>query len=392
MTDAPHDHAADEGIWLLYRHKTAAPIGHSALRLPDVSVLALFRRLFVETRAAFETGGEKALVRHLHQALGRFVYGLSSVFTKACARPLSLPESDRDLYELLLQDLYVECPRSELTSYIRFDDGALRVRTDDDEVELAYAFVPARNVRHERGRWAWWTFAGERLPETVIEGTWAPSFEVWSRPLGGVSVPERASEGRTWAVLLTSYDSQSFDVPGVFVIDGVRLPELGRVLREARPVMGARDVRWPYELRLLRAMVAPGEADVLAALARCAEFPVQKLGGRSEPAGDNADAEAAFDAYVVAAGSALAMVPPARSKWSIVAGSTPEQRASKGVAAFVDVGEHRAMLCSSGGWKYFDQWVLFDDLWAKANPALADALLVFASTWDPCSVIERADS
>lgn len=376
----------DDGVLLLHRHKAAAPIGHSVRKLRDRTVLALFRRLLVETRVAFETGGETAVFRALSDALGGSVYGLASVFTKACAQPLSLPETDRDLYELLLRDLYVECPRSERAQYIRFESGALRVRTDDDEVDLAYGFVPEALVRAQPGRWAWWAFGDERLPSAVSEGDWAPSFEVQTSALNGLRAKASSGAGRTWAVLLSSYDGDSFGFPGTFVIDGARLPELGRALREALPATSQREQRWPYELRLLRAMVAPDEDGIGAALARCAEFPVQRLGGQIEPEGDHASSSDAFDAFARAVADAIALTPAARSKWSFVRAMTPEQRIAKGVESRLDVGEHHAMLCTSGGWRYFDQWVFFDDRWASANASLANGLLVFATSWDPLRV------
>jgi hypothetical protein len=103
---------------------TKVSVSFGVRKLRDRTVLAL------ETRHAFETGRETAVFRALGDALGGSVYGLASVFTKACAQPLSLPETDRDLDELLLRDLYVECPRSERAQYIRFERGALlRVAT-----------------------------------------------------------------------------------------------------------------------------------------------------------------------------------------------------------------------------------------------------------------------
>lgn len=384
---APTPPGEGEGVLLLHRHKRAAPIGHSVHRLKSSSVLALFRRLFAQTRAAFDRGGEDAVHKVVRDELGAAPYGFATVFDAACKRPFSLPETPEALHHALLRDLYVECAPASRTEFIRMNDGALCVRTDDDEVDLAYALVPGALVRDDPARWAWWAFAQERLPDTAGAGGWRPSFDIRSRPLPGLRAGRAPGVGRTWVVLLTSYDGDTFGFPGTFVLDGVRVPELGRALREALPASEGAGRRWPYELRLLRAMVAPGEQGVGPALGRCAEFPVHRLGGSSGRLGDDATHEAAFDAFVGAVDGHLSALPRARSRWAFTRAATPEERASHGDAAMVDVGEHHATLFTAGSHRYFDQWVVFDDLWASANPALADGLLVFATAWDPRTVL-----
>jgi hypothetical protein len=383
---ATSDTREGDGVLLLYRHKRAAPIGHSVHRLHDASVLALFRRLFAQTRAAFESGGEDAVHKLVRAELGAAPYGFTTVFTAACQRPFALPETDDALYRALLRDLYVECAPPSRTEFIRMSEGALCVRTDDDEVDLAYALVPEALVREDPARWAWWSFAQHRLPDQAGAGGWRPSLDVRVRPLPGLRDDLALGVGRTWVVLLTSYDSDTFGFPGTFVLEGVRVPDLGRALREARPAPTATGRRWPYELRLLRAMVAPDERDIGPAIQRCAEFPVHRLGGSSGRLGEDANHRDAFDAFVEAVEGQIEPLPRARSKWAFARASTPEQRAALGDAAVVDVGAHHAALFTAGSHRYFDQWIVFDDRWASANPALAEGLLVFATSWDPRTV------
>ncbi len=383
---ASSDAREGDGVLLLYRHKRAAPIGHSVHRLHDASVLALFRRLFAQTRAAFEKGGEDAVHKLVRAELGAAPYGFVTVFTAACQRPFALPETDDALYRALLRDLYVECAPPSRTEFIRMSEGALCVRTDDDEVDLAYALVPEALVREDPARWAWWSFAHERLPAVAGAGGWRPSLDVRVRPLPGLRDELALGVGRTWVVLLTSYDSDTFGFPGTFVLEGVRMPDLGRALREARPAPTATGRRWPYELRLLRAMVAPDEAHIGPAMQRCAEFPVHRLGGSSGRLGEDANHQDAFDAFVEAVEGQIEPLPRARSKWAFARAATPEQREARGDAAVVDVGAHHAALSTAGSHRYFDQWIVFDDCWASANPALAEGLLVFATSWDPRTV------
>jgi hypothetical protein len=65
------------------------------------------------------------------------VYGLDSVFDEARKWNLPRPETIDELRELLHEHLWVEGD----DDYIRLGERALRVRTDDDEVDLAYYFI-----------------------------------------------------------------------------------------------------------------------------------------------------------------------------------------------------------------------------------------------------------
>jgi hypothetical protein len=50
--------------------------------------------------------------------------------------------------------------------------------------------------------------------------------------------------------------------------------------------------------------------------------------------------------------------------------------------------EHLVQACVDGSGTadpYYGQWYFFDDVWASAQPDLANALLRFASRWDVLS-------
>lgn len=358
-------------------------MGHAVRKLSDRSTLDFFRRGLEIARSAYAVGGEDEVHARVDELAGQYVYGLSSFFAKQAAGT-QVPGTDDELYAMLLEDLYVEASGDARRQYIRLDNGALRVRTDDDEVELAYALVPASVLRDEPDRWAWWMHTDSSLPDAIGDGAYEPAFECEFATLDG-QLDDGRGGPRTWAVFLTSYDGSSFGLPRPVVIRGARMDTVGAVLRGEVPLSeGAR--RWPFELRLLRAMIAPDEGDLGAALARCAEFPVSALGGRITPSGDDANPDDALRAYLDAVPSWIERGEELRAFRSSL---TAEERAARGQVNVLDGGAHHALFCRSGSRRYFDQWVFFDDLWASAHRALADALFVYAQSWDPLRATRR---
>lgn len=373
------DPATNEGTYLLYRHRAASPMGHSIHRLGDASALAWFRRMLATTHSLVASR-EKAF-DVIARDIGRSVYGLSSVFERAAAGSLALPTNGEQLHQLLLRDLYVECSPSQRRNYIRLSNGALRVCTDDDEVSLAYAMVSASTIEADRARWAWWMHGEPSLPNRFTDGSFAPRVECEPVRLRFDSTRGRESpmaDGQTWAVLLTSYDGDSFGLPRPMVFDGVRMNTFGAYLR-CLSLGSSETDELPYELHLLRAMVAPDEDRIDGALRRCAAFPVQMLGGNSRDLVSE-DPAVAFANFVTKARREIRDVAT-----RVFDGEqAPEALASRGIR--VDLGEHHALLCTSDRGRYFEQWVIFDDRWAAANADLANGLLVYASHWDPLAV------
>src|SRR4051794_6526126 len=74
--------------------------------------------------------------------------------------------------------------------------------------------------------------------------------------------------------------------------------------------------------------------------------------------------------------------PAARCEFPAAAeGHTHGGDASKSV---VHDHDHVALLAAHASDKLgFQQWILFDDTWAAAHPALASSILQYAHTWDP---------
>ncbi|WP_433223860.1 hypothetical protein ACQP00_14990 [Dactylosporangium sp. CS-047395] len=290
-------------------------------RLPDRGVLDWFRR-------GWDSGDPDGWAE---AELGVDPYGLHTVFDAAAEHDLPKPGTLDELRAQLHEHLYVEGDPDE---YIRLDEHSLRVRTDDDEVELAYFFLDDEVLAAHP----------ERLAYVVHEG-----------PLPADS---GAGEGEpsTFAVFLTYYDGSSLEATPPFVFPGVSLPELPAHLRAAEPDS---DV-WPPELMVLQALTAPGDETVRPALERCNRWPGFNINADPWP-------EDTTDAWAVLAGA------------EFESGRNPE-------LSVLQAGEHLAQLAMHcDDFFGFQQWYLFDTDWAAAHPDLASSLLRYATHWDPLS-------
>ena len=242
---------SSQGVWFVYRSHYEGPLSKRIRRLEAPSIVAWFREKFGEARRASEPG------RIAEQDLGGYVYGFGTVLEAAKEHDLSPPIATKALEKILREHLYVEGGPEN----IRIDDHTLRVRTDDDEVELAYFFFDDEAARRHPERVAWLLHDEPRLPDGAALRSFEPPIAI--EPL----TPAGAGEGNSYAVLLTHYDGQT--LPGqACVFPGVRLPELPahlcRVIPEDKPVSWSPTYRetWPVELRLLRAFIAADAPDL----------------------------------------------------------------------------------------------------------------------------------
>ncbi|GIH15915.1 hypothetical protein [Rugosimonospora africana] len=334
----------------VYRSHYEGPLSRRVRRLPDRGVLDWFRRGWHEPDPDAWADRE----------LGGDVYGLWSVFAAAHEHELPMPETTEELRALLDEHLYVEGDAAE---NIRFDGSTLRVKTDDDEVDLAYLFVDDASAAAAPNRWAYPLHAEWPLPADATDT--GRGFTTDGIPVE-TGAPDAGGVGRTYLVFLTFDSGESFLNPLPMVFPGVRLPDLAAVLRRAmpRPMVGERD-GWPWELRVLRALVAPTEATIDAALGRCNRWPGFDL---------NAPSYELPDDYA-AAHSAATEVLDATDGYT--AGRDPDR-------TLLRVDEHLAQLCLHLSEAFgFQQWFVFDDLWAEDHPELAESLLRYAAHWDP---------
>jgi hypothetical protein len=330
-------------VYFVYRSHYEGPLSKRVHQLPDETVLAWFRRGWTcedpETWVEAQLGGD--------------VYGLDSIFEAAQEKDLPRPETTGELRALLHEHLYVEGDEN----YIRLDDHSLRVRTDDDEVELAYFFLDGDVVAAAPDRLAYLLHESWRLPDQVSQ----------PRPFAAevpvtVVTPAGTGETTTYAVFLTFYDGESLARAQPLAFPGVGLPELARHLQAADT---PRSANWPPELLVLRALIAPGEDTIGPALERCNRWPGFNLNANPWPA--------LPDEHDAAHRRAMEMVAAAEY--------TVDRRLE---ASLLRVDEHLAQLAMHCSESFgYQQWYLFDTTWAATHPNLAHSLLRYANHWDP---------
>ncbi|WP_436530913.1 hypothetical protein [Actinoplanes sp. HUAS TT8] len=309
----------------VYRSHYEGPLSKLVRRLPDATVLDWFRRNWERPDPW----------NWIQDELGANVYGLSTIFEAAREHRLPPPADTGQLRALLHEHLYVEGD----TDYIRVDEHSVRVRTDDDEVELAYFFLDDEVIARYPDRLAY-----------LVHESWPLPDEAGGEPAAGPT---------THAVFLTFYDGASLEVEPPVTIPGTGLDGLATSLRRGD------DERWPAELRILAALIAQGEpgpdAEALAvALRRATRWP--GFGLDADESLRDGELEHAVD---------LVLTAP------IAEGRKPE-------ASLILVGRHLAQMAMHCSTEFgFQQWFLFDDVWAAAYPDLAASLLRYASGWDP---------
>ncbi|WP_067708622.1 hypothetical protein [Actinoplanes awajinensis] len=330
-------------MYFVYRSHYEGPLGKLVRRLPDATVLGWFRR-------GWDCDDPRAWIVG---ELGAPVYGLSSIFEAARQHQLPRPETTDQLRTLLHEHLYVEGDRD----YIRLDEHSLRVRTDDDEVELAYFFLDDVIVA---GR-------PERLAYLV--------HEKWPLPDGPGGEPDAGPT--TYAMFLTFYDGASLEIEPVVVFPGIGLADLATELRR-----GDR-AEWPAELRVLAALTpdapdpggiplwgepAPAVDPLLVALRRANRWPGFDLSASGPlPTGESAEAEE------------LAQAGELVAKATFTGGRRPEE-------SLIRVGQQLAQVAMHCSAEFgYQQWFLFDNRWVAGHPDLAASLLHYAADWDPLS-------
>jgi hypothetical protein len=329
-------------MYFVCRWREESPFSKRVVAVPDATVLDWFRRGWYRNDPD----------EWIDSELGGHVYGLDSIFEEVRKRHLPLPETVDELRELLDEHLWVEGDDED--TFVRLGEHALRVRTDDDEVDLAYYFVDEEAAGASPDRLAFllhdtWPMPAAAAAPGAVFSHGVPVRTVRLAPPGPESV---FSVRLCWESPDTA---RNLDLPGALVFTGLALPDLAAHLR------GVDDPgadRWPHDARLLRALVAPGEEEVGPALQRYARLP----GYDPSPAGiDRVPAHDAIHRQVL---RLLPSEPPAES---LIRLDTHIAQVARYIDAFFG----------------FDQWFLFDTRWAAAHPDLARSLLRYAAHWDP---------
>jgi hypothetical protein len=312
-------------MYFVCRWREDVPFSRRVVRLADATVLDWFRRGWhrddPDDWITAELGGD--------------VYGLSSIFEEARKRKLPRPQSSDHLRELLNTYLWVE--GDDDADFIRLGEHALRVRTDDDEVDLAYYFIDDQAAAAAPDRTTFllretWPLPADAAENGAVFSHGVPVRTIQLAPPGPDAV---------YCVRLCweSPDAhRNLDLAGAIVFPGLTLPDLAATLVAVDDTSAQ---RWPYDAQLLRDLVAPGDDDIGPALERYARLP----------------------GY-------------APSPTRILA----ERPAQSLIRLDVHIAQVARYIDDFFG---FDQWFLFDSTWAAAHPDLARSLLRYAAHWDP---------
>ncbi|NIL41334.1 hypothetical protein HCB17_09205 [Salinispora arenicola] len=330
-------------MYFVCRWREESPFGKRVVTVPDATVLQWFRRCWDRNDPD----------EWINAELGGDAYGLSSVFERARERNLSRPETVDELRTLLHRHLWVE--GDDEGAFIRLSEHALRVRTDDDEVDLAYYLIDEDAVVASPDRLMYLLHDTWPLPADAAEPGAVFTHDVRVRTIRCTRLVEPDS---VFSVRL-SWDSpdtgRNLDLAGAIVFPGLSLPGLASYLRgiDASVIQ-----RWPCDARLLWALVASGDNCVGPALARYARLP----GYEASPAG-------------------IDRVPTHEAAHREIRRLLPSQSHSK---SRIRLNPHIGQVARYiDGFFGFDQWFLFDTRWAAAHPDLARSLLHYANHWDP---------
>ncbi|TDC86111.1 hypothetical protein E1193_00080 [Micromonospora sp. KC606] len=276
------------------------------------------------------------------------MYGLDSIFEAARRERLPRPETADQLRVLLHEHLYVEGDEDS----IRLDEHSLRVRTDDDEVELAYFFLDDHIVAAAPQRLTYLLHPSWPLPE---ETDHRAAFAV-EAPVNVVTEPG-PDTFTTFAVFLTFYDGQSLAVAPTLAFPRRRPAR-------ARPTPARRTTR------RRRAVAARASGPASAQRLRRGQHrtgigPLQPMARLPWP--DLPDEHAAAHREAVQ---------------RVDAAQFTDRRQSD--ASLLRVTGHLAQMAMHCGESFgYQQWYLFDTRWAASHPHLAQSLLRYAHHWDP---------
>ncbi|MEU8245212.1 hypothetical protein [Nonomuraea sp. NPDC048916] len=328
-------------MYLIYRSPNQGLDGKTAWHLPQPTVLSWVRSVWQEASDSPNT------YDWLVQRLGTHIYGLHWLFEGGPA-----PRTMQELRTLAME-------RLPDTLQCNADERSLRVLANGLDDEVAYYLVDDAAVAAEPGRWSFVVHEGP-LPGDVEPSGSGPTFTPPVTVTDLAPASPATGEELTYTVLLTckaKHDSVGWDP--TYVVRGARPARLGAALRD----LDTATDDWPVELGVLRALVAPEEEGIAAALRRCNHWP-----DYAEPSQRSL---AQLDSHSSAMRFLDAVSPP------------PRYHRERTV---IRMGEHLAQMAIGNGRDSFEQWLFFDDLWARTHPDLAASLMWYAYHWDPlCS-------
>lgn len=345
-------------LYIVYRGHREGHLSKRVRRARGSSVLEWFQA------AWHQAGKTDDLEGWVAEVFGGHVPGLASFFEDVIDEGLDAPDTWQELNELLQDHLYV----SGGSDAIRQSAHALRVRTDEDDMEVAYYIFDAAYAKAHADRCAYMLHETWPLPQGGVDAPFEP--EVRPAPL----LPEGGGEGATYVCLLTSYHNGSLGDLRPRVFPGVRMPELCEYMRRVVPRSEHRRdpsrpgwyETWPLEMRLLRAMVGESDRDLGPALDACNRFPLIHVATNVQH-------------------TRVGIGPHSEAREAFVEAAADARKVRRNIdRTKIVVGDHIAQMSLWTNETYgFQQWILFDDRWAAAHRDLACSLLRYASGWDP---------
>ncbi|BCJ48059.1 hypothetical protein GCM10010168_24190 [Actinoplanes ianthinogenes] len=325
-------------MYFIQRWREETPLGKRVTAVPGVTVLDWFRQGWQQDDPEKWFGDQ----------LDGDPYGLESIFERAREHDLPRPETMDQLRELLVEHLWVESDDDPRVGW-----HTVRVRTNDDETDLAYYFVDDETAVDYPETFAFALHDSWPLPGDAVDADFAFDVPVQAVPAAG------PGPGAVFSVRLSFEDrggGTNLDLDGAVMFPGVTLPGLAAHLQG---ITDAEAGGWPHDAQMLRALAGPGDREIGAALERFA-----RLGGY-EPAPWRL---AQMAAHAAAHQRALEVLSDEPHPRTLVRRDPHIVQ----VARYID-----------DFWGY-DQWFLFDSHWAAAHPLLARSLLRWAAHWDPC--------
>jgi uncharacterized protein (TIGR02996 family) len=362
------------------------PAGKYLKRFDDDNVLDWFRKRWA--RLVRPDASLSAVQHEVEQDLGCRTEVLSDLFAIAIEEGFAAPDTPESLEDQIRNapfSLWIDCNSPNL----------LQVGYTDNEPGLrCFYFFDDHYLAHHRD-----------LATFLLQGNWllpGGSGSAGFRPDEPVRLTtfKSTGPGAVWvADLEQAADEEALETADQ--ITGLRLPELARFL-----VRSTADDKWPTALLLLRGLltVEPIDSDPMEKvfLADIRQHPdddvpwsaysdwLQESGNR--PAGLHLLGRALLRAgiwldseFIMADDGHLWDLGPrspteAYDKGRALADRIDRQQVP--VTTLFRLDEHVAQVCFGFEKDHHEQLILFDDLWASAHPALANAILRYKHRWD----------
>lgn len=339
-------------IWFAYRSPYDGPLSKHVKRLDGAeTLLGWFRSIW---RAIPDSKKASAYTKKL---LGTKVYCFASLFQRIAEDNLAAPATVAELHGILQNVFYLG------GGEYRGTDDTIQIATDDDDFGLAMYWFTDTFAQAHPERVAYLLHDDWQLPQTLGPGGFTPQ-----PGLARVGTPGTGAG----AVYVLQYDLCNYDefddrVPAE-VVQGRRLADL---------------VPWLLGLNEKEA----GELSCTPLY--CLHGPLLALLGEGD------GLEASFR-------QALKDDPTDRATWNAYTDWLAEQELPRaelylldlaaqreagsedesGEPPRVQVGPHSLAIVLRRREKYFEQWYLFDDVWASGNENLANALLDAAARFN----------